>query len=99
PQVLESWRLVAVVDDGPELLASLAQDGKEALPADRGKAMTPRREDPAAKVHVDVVPGCEVFREALVESGVGVLDPAQRLVREDDPESERVVWGVPLPGL
>jgi len=35
-------------------------------------------------VHVDVVPGCKVLREPLVETGVGVLDAAERLVGEDN---------------
>jgi len=50
-------------------------------------------------VHVDVVPDREVFREPLVESRVGMLDAAERLVGEDDPEPKRVVSRVSLPDL
>ena len=50
-------------------------------------------------VHVDVVPGCKVLREPLVETGVGVLDAAERLVGEDNAEPESVVGGVSLPDL
>jgi len=50
-------------------------------------------------MHVDVVPDRKVLREALVESSVGVLDAAERLVGKDDPEPEGFVCGISLPDL
>jgi hypothetical protein len=48
-------------------------------------------------VHVDVVPAGELPLHGREHGGVGVLDPAQRLVGEHHPEAERVAGRVPLP--
>jgi hypothetical protein len=50
-------------------------------------------------MHIDVVPDGKVLREALEESGVGMLDAAERLVGKDDPEPESVVRSISLPDL
>jgi hypothetical protein len=51
------------------------------------------------EVHVDVIPDRKVLSEPLIESSVGLLDAAKRLIREDDAEPERIVDSVPLPDL
>jgi len=48
-------------------------------------------------VHVDVVPAGELMPHGREDLAVGVLDAAERLVREHHPEAERVVGGVALP--
>lgn len=50
-------------------------------------------------MHVDVVPDRELPAELVIESGVGVLETAERLIGEDDPEAERVVGSVAFPDL
>ena len=50
-------------------------------------------------MHVDVVPDRELLAELFIESGVGVLETAERLIGEDDPEAERVVGRVAFPDL
>jgi hypothetical protein len=87
------------VDGDAELLASFTQDREQPLPADRGKAMPSRGEDLAVVVHIDVVPGRKVSVEALIESGVSVLDTAESLVGKDDAEPKCVVSRVSLPDL
>ena len=51
----------------------------------------------AAIVHVDVVPPGELMFHRAIDLDVGVLDAAERLVGEDNAETERVVRGVSLP--
>ncbi|HEX9099810.1 MAG TPA: hypothetical protein VF956_10025 [Candidatus Dormibacteraeota bacterium] len=51
------------------------------------------------EMHIDVVPDRKVLRESLIESGVGILDAAERLVGKDDPEPEGLVSGISLPDL
>ena len=46
---------------------------------------------------IDVIPDREVPGELLVESGIGLLDAAESLVREDDAKPERIVGSVSLP--
>jgi hypothetical protein len=87
------------VDRDPELLAPVAKDREQALPADRGEPMPARGEDLPVVVNVDVVPGREILGEPFIECGVGVLDASQRLVGKDDPEPKGVVCGVSLPDL
>jgi hypothetical protein len=50
-------------------------------------------------VHIDVIPDRKVPCEPLVESGVGLLNPAKSLVREDDTEPEGIVGRISLPDL
>jgi hypothetical protein len=98
-QLLERRRDFAVVDGDAELLAPLAQDRQQALPADGGKPVTARGEDLPLEVDVDVVPDREVLREPLVKGRVCILDAPQRLVGKDDPEPEGVVSGISFPDL
>src|SRR5438132_1540260 len=98
-QPLEWRSRLAVVDGHARLFASLAQDCEQPLPADCRKRVPSRGEDPAAVVNVDVVPDRKVFGEPLVESRVRVFDSSERLVREHDPEPERVVCCIPFPDL
>src|SRR6202049_1277926 len=46
---------------------------------------------------VDVIPACELPGHCTLDRGVGVLDAAERLVREDHAEPEGVVGGIALP--
>ena len=48
-------------------------------------------------MNVDVVPDGKALGQAFIKGRVRVLDAAQRLVREDDPETESVVRSVALP--
>ncbi len=98
-ELVERRRELPVVDVHPEFLAPLAQDGQQALAADRGKAVPAGRDHVAAVVDVDVVPDREIPRELLVERGVRLLDSPQSFVREHDPEAECVVGRVALPDL
>ena len=59
--------------------------------------MPARGERGSAEVHVDVVPAGELAPHGREDLPVGVLDAAERLVREHHPEAERVVGGVALP--
>ncbi len=88
-----------VVERDSRLLTPFAQDRQQALPADGCEPVTARGEDLAAEMHIDIVPDCKVLREALVESSVGILDAAERLVGKDDPEPESVVCSISLPDL
>ena len=68
------------MDPHAELFAPVAQDGEQTLPADGGEAMPARTDDLAFVMDVDVVPDGEALAQPLVELGVGVFDPAERLV-------------------
>ena len=81
----------------PELRAALLEDLQQPLPAHRGEAVPAAGVHLAAEVHVDVVPAGELALHRRVDAAVGVLDAAERLVREHDAEAERVVGRVPLP--
>jgi hypothetical protein len=98
-KVIELRGELPVADADAELLAPLAQDRQQAPPADRRETVAARSLHLALEVDVDVVPDREVLAQALEEGGVGVLDPAERLVGEDNAEAERVVGGVPLPDV
>src|SRR5579864_3171599 len=87
------------MDGDSEFLTPLAQDGKQPLPADGGECVPPGGQDLATVMNVDVVPDREIPGEPLEESGVGVLDTSERLVRKHDPESERLVRVVAFPYL
>jgi hypothetical protein len=76
----------AALEDAEQLLAA---HRREAVPAGR------RRRPPV--VHVDVVPAGEVPLHLGEHLWIGVLDPAERLVGEDDAEPEGVVRSVALP--
>src|ERR1700738_4954418 len=71
-QLVEGRGCFAVVDGDAKLLAPLAQDRQQALPADGGEPVTARGEDLAAEMHIDVVPECKVLREALVKGGASI---------------------------
>jgi hypothetical protein len=77
--------------------APLLEDRQQPVPAHRGEAVPARGEHAAVVVHVDVVPAGELPLHLAEHLGVGVLDPAQRLVGEHDPEAERVAGRVALP--
>ncbi len=98
-ELFQRWGRRSVVDADTEPLAPLTQDRQQPLPADGGKPVPARRENVAAEMHVDVVPDRKIPGQSLVETRVGVLDPAQRLVRKDNSEPKRVISGVPLPDL
>jgi len=91
------------VDVDPEFLAPLAQDGQQALAADRGKAVPAGRDHVAAVVDVDVVRS-ESRESRSVERGVRLLDSPQSSSENTTPKpnvssaalrsqtSIRVVW-------
>ncbi len=87
------------MDRDSKLLAPGAEDRQQPLAADGGEPMSTRREHVAPKVHIDVIPDCEVLGEPLVEGGVGVLDTDQCLVREHNTKPKRVVRRISLPDL
>ena len=87
------------MDRDSKLFAPGAEDRKKPLAADGGESMPTRCEHLAPKVHIDVIPDCEVLGEPLIEGGVGVLDADQCLVREDNTKPKRVVHRVSLPDL
>ena len=70
---------------------------EQPVAAHGGEAVPTGGDDGVPVVHVDVVPAGELPLHGAEDGGVGVLDAAQRLVREHHPEAERVVGGVPLP--
>ena len=81
----------------PSSRAPLLQDLQQPLAADRREPVPAAGDHLAPVVHVDVVPAGELALHRGVDRRVGVLDAAQRLVGEHDPEAERVVGRVPLP--
>jgi hypothetical protein len=90
---------LAVVDGHAELLAPGPQGSQQTLAADRCEPMPAGREHLSVEVHIDVIPDRKVPCEPLVESGVGLLNPAKSLVREDDTEPEGIVGRISLPDL
>ena len=96
-ELVHRRRLTVEVKRHPQLQASLVQDLQQPPPAHRGKAVTARRDHLVAVVDVDVVPARELPGHRPVDRGVGVLDAAERLVREHHTEPEGVVRGVALP--
>ena len=87
----------AEVDGHAELRGAGLEQLEQALARHGREPMAAARDRPAPEVDVDVVPSSELRLHGSVDRAVGVLDAAERLVREDDPEAERVVGGVPLP--
>ncbi|WP_324277836.1 hypothetical protein [Blastococcus brunescens] len=96
-QHLRIRRRRAEVDGDAEVGAAALQDAQELLAAHGGEAVSARGGRRAAEVDVDVVPPGEVPLHLPEHGRVGVLDAPERLVGEDDPETERVVGGVALP--
>ncbi len=77
--------------------AALLEDAQQAPAAEGGEAVAAGGEGGAAVADVDVGPARELGRHGLVDLPVGLGDPVERLVGEDDAEAEGVVGGVPLP--
>src|SRR5690606_30431081 len=71
--------------------AAVVQDLKEAAALERGEGVPRGGVAGAAVDDVDVVPADEVALQGRVDLRVGVLDPAEGLVGEDDAEAEGVV--------
>jgi hypothetical protein len=81
------------------LFAFGAEDRQQPVAANGGETMSTRCEHLASVMHVNVVPDRKIPGELLKEARVGLLNAAEGLVREDDTESEGVVWGIPFPDL
>ncbi|MDQ0940092.1 hypothetical protein QFZ67_001797 [Streptomyces sp. V1I1] len=80
-----------------EGFAAPVQYLQQATSPEGGEAVPAGGEGAVAVDDVDVVPPYELVLERAVDDGVGVLDPAESLVGEDDAEAEGVVGGVALP--
>src|SRR6202034_1971284 len=87
----------AEVHGDAQLGAALLQDLQQPPPAQRGEAGPAAGDHLPLEMDVDVVPARELTLHRAVHGGVGVLDPAQRLVGKDHTEAERVVSRVALP--
>ena len=88
-----------MADADPELLAPFLEDRQQPLPADGCEPVPARGEDMATVMDVDVVPDRKILGESVVEGGVRMLDATERLVGEDDAETECIVRRVSLPDL
>lgn len=80
----------------PQGLTALVQDFEELTAAEGGETVAAGGQGAAPVDDVDVVPADELALEGGVDGGVGVLDAAEGLVGQDDPEAEGVVGGVAL---
>lgn len=74
-----------------ECAAALVQHREQPTPFEGGEAVAAGGEGASAVQDLDVVPPHELGAQGGVHLRVGVLDPAQRLVGEDDAEAERLV--------
>jgi hypothetical protein len=79
-----------------ECFAARLQDVEKALATDAAEPVAARADLAAADVDLDVVPVIERGEDRLGRRGVGFAQVAERLVREHDAPSERVVWPVAL---
>ena len=96
-ELLDAGSLGAEVHGHVERRAPRLQDLQQPTPAHRREAVPTAGDHLALEVHVDVVPDRELALHRRVDRGVRVLDAAERLVAEHDPEAERVVGRVALP--
>ena len=80
-----------------ELRTPRLQDLQQSLTAQRCEAVPAAGVHLALEVDVDVVPAGELPLHLGVDHRVRVLDPAERLIGEHDPEAEGVVGRVALP--
>jgi hypothetical protein len=77
-------------------LAAAPQDVEQAPPPDAAEAVAARAHGAAAHVDLDVVPVVERAADRACGLGIGPLEVAEGLVREDDAPAERVVRPVAL---
>lgn len=77
--------------------AAFVEDLQQPTAAEGGEAVAAGGEGATAVDDVDVVPAYELLLERTVDDRVGVLDPPEGLVGEDDSEAEGVVGGAALP--
>ena len=84
-------------DVDPEVRTPTLEDLEQSLAAQRREAVPAAGDDLTLVVDVDVVPARELSLHLVVDDRVGVCDPAERLVGEDDAETEGVVGSVALP--
>ena len=96
-ELANGWRLGVEAEHDPELATALMQNLEKPLAAHRRKTVTAGRDHLSAVVDVDVIPARELAGHRLVNRRVGVLDAAQRLIREHHAEPEGVVVSVALP--
>jgi hypothetical protein len=90
-------RLRPEVGPHAQLRAPVLQDAQQPVAAHSGEAVPAGGGDGAPVMHVDIVPAGELPLHGAEDGRIGVLDAAQRLVREHHPEAEGVVGGVPFP--
>ena len=88
--------LDAELEHDAELAAALLQDLEQPFPRDRRERVPARRELAALIADVDPIPAGERVRDLEVSLRIGIAQGAERLLAEDDAESERCIGGVPL---
>ena len=89
--------IAAEVQGHAQLEAARLEDLEQTTPAHRRERVAAAGDHLTLEVDVDVVPDRELGLHLLEHHRVGVLDPAEGLVAEHDPEAEGVVRRVALP--
>src|SRR5687767_2972140 len=84
------------MDLNAELFTSSLQDLQQANSRDAGKTVAVDRNLFVTMDHIDVVPRFKVARDFCVRILVSLAKIRQRLSRENDSPTKRVVWSVPF---